>query len=97
MITERLAKQGVTVVAGCLTAEGQENLQRTVPSAVVLRLDVTQQASVDAFAAEALRRFPGKIYAVINNAYGLGCTREPAVAPVVRWRDTLLLYARRSR
>jgi NAD(P)-dependent dehydrogenase (short-subunit alcohol dehydrogenase family) len=67
-VSERLAAAGAVVVAGCYTEQGRADLQRALPSAVVLPLDVTSQLSVDAFAAETLRRFPAGVYAVVNNA-----------------------------
>ena len=70
LVSERLAKAGAIVVAGCYTQKGRDDLQRAIPNALVLPLDVTSQASVDAFAAATLRKFPsGQIYALINNAF----------------------------
>ena len=70
MVSERLARAGAIVVAGCYTEKGREDLARALPAtALVLRLDVASQASVDAFAATVHAKHPDQIYALINNAY----------------------------
>jgi len=82
MLAERLAALGATVVAGCYTEKGRQELQAAIPTGVVLPLDVTNQASVDAFAAETLRRFP-EIWGLVNNAYGSAgrCARQQETRP----------------
>ncbi|KAJ3207257.1 hypothetical protein HDU67_007585 [Dinochytrium kinnereticum] len=71
-----LLSHGLNVVSGCFTDDGCKNLQEVANKDLAkykgrlttLRLDVTDDASVIAFASHVMEIVPEGIYALINNA-----------------------------
>ena len=67
-IAERYVKEGAKVVVGDLNEQGAKTVASELgPNAIGLKLDVTDQASIDGMVADAVSRFGG-IDILVNNA-----------------------------
>jgi NAD(P)-dependent dehydrogenase (short-subunit alcohol dehydrogenase family) len=89
LVAEAL-EQGYRVVASARTPEDVRALVAPHPDrAIAVRLDVTDEPSIDRAVRDALERF-GRIDVVVNNAgYGLiGAVEEPSDAQIRRQFDT---------
>src|SRR5580658_9127894 len=68
-IAERYVKEGAKVVIADLNEQGANALASALgPNALGLRLDVTDQASIDAMVAATVSKFGGGIDILVNNA-----------------------------
>ena len=72
LTTAKLAEDGYTVFAGCLTEAGCKTVVEATKEAARARvrplmLDVTSEASIQAFVAAVKAETPS-LYAVVNNA-----------------------------
>ena len=88
-IAERYAKEGAKVVVTDLNEQGAKDVASTLgPSAIGLKLDVTDQTSIDAMVAAAVSKFGG-IDILVNNAgssTSLPSSKSPAKATVASMR-----------
>jgi NAD(P)-dependent dehydrogenase (short-subunit alcohol dehydrogenase family) len=91
-VAERYIKEGAKVVIADLNLAGAQTVAAALgPNALGLKLDVTQQASIDAAIAETLAKFGG-LDILVNNAGGVRAFLQGSwTIPDPEWHDSFAL------
>ncbi|MDY3003745.1 MAG: SDR family oxidoreductase [Christensenella hongkongensis] len=66
-LAQRCGEEGAQVVVGDMNLEGAQETARMLPDAIAMKLDVTDFADCEAFAAAAIEKY-GRIDVLVSNA-----------------------------
>ena len=66
-LAQRCSEEGAQVVVGDMNLEGAQETARMLPDAIAMKLDVTDFADCEAFAAAAIEKY-GRIDVLVSNA-----------------------------